>query len=72
MYPFKVKVETESNLGAASIEASETDFGLCAGLGFLFGSPRSQLRAGMDGRFHIIMTEGETTNVIAMMGRLFF
>jgi hypothetical protein len=54
------------------VDLSETDFGVNAGLGFLFGQPQSQLRFGADGRFHIVMTEDESWNIIAVMGRIFF
>ena len=76
IYPFKISYSAEGSVGgyagSVSGDISETDFGVNAGLGFLFGQPGSQLRFGADGRLHIIMTEDESTNVLAIMGRLFF
>lgn len=72
VYNLKINVEAATNVATASLSGSDTNFGVNGGLGFLFGSPRSQLRFGADGRFHVIMTEGESTQVIAIMGRIFF
>jgi hypothetical protein len=76
VYPVKLTYSQEAAIGvdyaSASVDLSETDFGVNAGLGFLFGQPQSQLRFGADGRFHIVMTEDESWNIIAVMGRIFF
>ena len=76
LYPLKVSVDAAASYngygGSASGSETETNMGINGGLGFLFGRPGAQLRFGADGRFHIIMTEGDSTQLIALMGRIFF
>lgn len=74
LYMFKVDYDI-SIPGYGSLfsgDISETDFGVNAGVGMLFGTPRQPIRFGLDGRFHIVMTEEESTNIVAVMGRIFF
>jgi len=53
-------------------DISETDFGVNAGVGMMFGDGQKPLRFGIDGRFPIVLTEEESTNIVAVMGRVFF
>ncbi|RPH56489.1 MAG: porin family protein [Acidobacteria bacterium] len=50
---------------------SNTDLGINLGGGLMFGDPSQSVRFGADARLHIIMTEDESTNVIALMARIF-
>lgn len=76
LYPIKVNADASASAGGytASASASETstDLGLNFGGGFLFGTSRSPMRFGFDARFHLIMTDIESTNLITAMGRIYF
>ena len=76
MYQFRLNYDASAsgfgNSYAISADVSETDFGLNVGAGMLFGTSRNQIRFGADARLHMIMTEGDATNVIAILGRLYF
>jgi hypothetical protein len=76
LYPIKVKADASASIGgysgAASASTTNTDLGINLGGGFLFGESRSTMRFGFDARFHIIMTDVESTNMITAMGRIYF
>lgn len=73
-YNTKVEADYTGPLGDLfpSVETSNTDLGINLGAGFKMGSPDSAVQFGADGRFHIIMTEDESTNVVTLMGRVYF
>jgi hypothetical protein len=76
LYPIKITVDAEAGVGgyygAATTTTTNTDFGLNFGGGFLFGTSRNSMRFGIDARFHLIMTDVESTNLITAMGRIYF
>ncbi len=51
---------------------SDSDLGINAGGGVKFGNPERSIRFGVDGKFHIIMSEGESTKVGTTFFRIFF
>lgn len=55
-----------------STDDSSTDFGFNFGGGLKFGSPTSSLKFGLDSKLHFISTEGESTNMLSIFGRIFF
>jgi hypothetical protein len=61
-----------TSVEVGDVDASNTDLGLNFGGGLKFGSATSTLKFGVDGKYHIIMTEGESTNMISLFGRIFF
>lgn len=76
-YNFRVKTKAEADLGEFgdySIDEtnSETDLGVNLGGGLKFGGADSNMKFGADAKFHIIMTEGESTNMVTVFGRIFF
>jgi hypothetical protein len=71
-YSLKIEASAASGGYSASASATDTKLGLNFGGGFLFGSSRSSMRFGIDARYHMIMTDVETTNVICGLGRLYF
>jgi hypothetical protein len=76
LYPIKVKADAAASAGGYSATASasdtSTDLGLNLGGGFLFGTSRNSMRFGIDARYHMIMTDIESTNLITAMGRIYF
>ncbi len=76
LYPIKIKIDAETSVGSyygtGTTSETNTDLGLNLGGGFLFGTARSPIRFGLDARFHLIMTDVESTNLITAMGRLYF
>jgi hypothetical protein len=76
LYPIKLNYSEEAAIGAAygqyATDVTTTDLGLNFGGGFLFGTSRSPMRFGLDARFHLIMTDVESTNLITAMGRIYF
>lgn len=51
---------------------TETDLGFNVGSGIKFGRPSQTVRFGADARFHLALTEGESTRMVNVMGRLYF
>ncbi len=51
---------------------SSTDMGINLGGGLKFGNPDAKMRFGADARYHIIMTEGESTGMVTVFGRVYF
>jgi len=49
---------------------SSTDMGINLGGGLKFGGADSKMKFGADARFHIIMTEDESTNLVTVFGRI--
>lgn len=76
LYPIKLNYSEEAGIGGAfgqrALDLTTTDLGLNFGGGFLYGTSRSPMRFGFDARFHLIMTEVESTNLITAMGRIYF
>jgi hypothetical protein len=76
LYSIKLSYSEEAAIGADfgqyATDITNTDLGLNFGGGFLFGTSRSPMRFGFDARFHLIMTEVESTNLITAMGRIYF
>ena len=76
LYPIKLNYSEEAGVGTAygqyATDATKTDLGLNFGGGFLFGTSRSSMRFGIDARFHLVMTDVESTNLITAMGRIYF
>ncbi|MBD3161973.1 MAG: outer membrane beta-barrel protein [Candidatus Eisenbacteria bacterium] len=58
--------------GSFSDSESETEFGINLGAGTRFGKAERPLNFGFDFRYHIIMTENESTNVLTALGRVYF
>lgn len=67
-YMTRVKVEF---MGMSESD-SETDFGINFGGGLKFGDPDASMKFGADARFHLVMTEEESTKLLTLMARVFF
>jgi opacity protein-like surface antigen len=79
VYNFRWKADVKTNVpGVGSLlegiggDDSETKAGFNFGAGVRFGEPTAKIKYGVDGKFHIISTEGESTNVIQIMARAYF
>ncbi len=76
-YNTRVKVSGTADLGgfgSYSVDdtSSDTNFGVNFGGGLKFGQADKKMAFGVDGKFHVIMTEGNSTNMLTVFGRLFF
>jgi opacity protein-like surface antigen len=75
-YATKIKVEYSGNYEGYSVGQSvsntNTDIGLNLGGGAKFGGSDAGVKFGIDGRFHIIMTDVESTKVIAAAAKAYF
>ena len=60
MYNFAITGDDAEDLG---LDESETEFGINAGAGFNFAAGES-INLFVEGRFHNVFTEGESTNLI--------
>lgn len=69
---YSTEAKFEANVGGQEADASETDAGINFGGGVKFGSATSTIKFGVDGKYHIIMTEDESTNMITLFARVFF
>jgi hypothetical protein len=59
-------------LGGFGASDSETKAGFNFGGGLKFGDPNAKMRYGVNAKYHIVSTEGKSTNVIQIMGRVYF
>ena len=75
-YNVRAKVEASASIGEFDYSLddteSETDLGINLGGGLKFGAPEKSMKFGVDAKFHIIMTEVESTNMITAFGRIYF
>ena len=71
-YMSRVKAEINTPFGSGDDTTSETDLGLNFGGGLKFGDPEASIQFGGDARFHLVMTEGDSLKVIAIMAKIFF
>jgi hypothetical protein len=55
-----------------SDSSTETDLGFNLGSGIKFGRESQTVRFGADARFHVVLTEEESTRMVNVMGRLYF
>lgn len=76
LYNLRWKVEASGafdDFGTSFSESdSETKFGINFGAGTRFGQSDRPMNFGFDIRYHIVMTEEESTNVLTLMGRLYY
>lgn len=70
-YDFEAGVEGLGSIGLDDTQ-SETDLGINLGGGLMFGEPDAKLRFGADLKYHIVMTENESTSIITAFGRVYF
>lgn len=61
-----------TGIEVGSFDDSATDFGFNIGGGLKFGNPTSSVKFGLDTKLHMIQTEGESTNMLSVFGRIFF
>ena len=75
-YNVRAKWEYKAEYAGFEIGDSETDssteMGINLGGGLKFGAPEKSMKFGVDAKFHIIMTEGESTNMVTAFGRIYF
>jgi len=70
---YQLRVEVEAS--AMGLSASDTETSSEGGINFGGGvkmNTDSRMSFGADARFHLILTEGESTNALTVMGRVFF
>ena len=76
LYSTSVDVEVKGTGGGESFSVdgstTESDFGVNGGGGIKFGNPEKSISFGVDAKFHIIMTEDESTKVGAVFFRIYF
>lgn len=77
VYMSRAKVKVSADLGQfGSYSTEETDsssdFGFNLGGGVIFGKDDAKLGFGADARYHIVMTDDESTSLITLFGRIYF
>ncbi len=75
MYNLRSSVDPERPPTGPSCSApsdSRTRFGIQFGSGFLFGNPGARTALGIEGRFHLILTEGKSTNVLTVLAKILY
>ena len=77
VYMSRAKVKVSANLGQfGSYSTEETDsssdFGFNLGGGVKFGKDDAKLGFGADARYHVIMTDNDSTSMITLFGRVYF
>ncbi len=72
LYMLRWNVEVDAGDLSDSDSDSETDLGINFGGGLKFGDPDAGIKFGADARFHLIMTEEESTKLLTVMARVFF
>ena len=70
-YSMRSSVDVTGVAGGSSSD-SEMEFGINGGAGARFGDPDAQITFGVDVKYHVVMTEGESTDIITAYGRIFF
>ena len=76
IYTVKTDFETQGHAAGLGIEPkyseSETKPGLNFGGGLKLEPENSGLRLGFDARFHLVHASGQTLNILAILGRVYF
>jgi len=70
-YSLRSSIDISGVAGGSSSD-SETEFGINGGAGARFGDPDAKITFGVDLKYHVVMTEGESTDIITVYGRIFF
>ncbi|MEZ4653014.1 MAG: outer membrane beta-barrel protein [Candidatus Eisenbacteria bacterium] len=68
----KLSGATQGFSASTSTTSTASDFGFNAGAGVKLGRSSQAVRFGGDARFHLVMTEGESTKMLNVMGRVYF
>lgn len=61
-----------TSVEVGDFDDSNTDLGINFGGGLKFGSATSNLKFGVDTKYHVIMTEDESTKLLSLFGRIYF
>jgi opacity protein-like surface antigen len=76
-YMSRAKVEVSGSVPgygsySESDTESDTNLGINLGGGIKFGAPEKKMKFGADLKYHIVMTEGESTSLVSVFGRIYF